>query len=481
MDAYDAVVVGSGPNGLAAAVTLARAGQSVLVLEAKATVGGGTRTLDLTLPGFVHDVCSAVHPSAVSSPFFRSLPLHQHGLEWIHPGAPLAHPLDDGTAVILERSVDKTAGALGVDGQAWRDLFAPMAERADDLLDAFLAPLWPPRRPLLMARYGPRFIRSATSLAQGTFKALPAQSLFAGIAAHSVTRLESPASASFGLMLGMMAHAYGWPIARGGSQAIANALAAYLRTLGGEVRIDAPVNSLQDIPDTRAVFFDLAPKEILRIAADPGNPGLAPGVGDNLSRFRHGPAAFKVDWALSGPIPWKAADCARAGTVHLGGTIDEIAASARLEPGAAPFVLLAQPSLFDRERAPEGKHTAWAYCHVPNGSTVDMTDAIERQVERYAPGFRHLILARHTISPAQFEAYNPNDVGGDVVGGANDLWQVIARPKIFSPYNLGRLEVRGARCEGYICSASTPPGGGVHGMCGYNAATQALGSLAPQR
>jgi phytoene dehydrogenase-like protein len=466
---HDAIVVGSGPNGLAAAVTLARAGRRVLVLEAADTIGGGCRTRELTLPGFRHDVCSAFHPLATASPFFRDLPLAEHGLELVHPPAPLAHPLDGGTAVVLERSLEETAAGLGEDGAAWRKLYGPLIEHADTLVAETLAPIRPyTRHPLVMTRFGLLAVRSATGLARARFKGERARALFAGLAGHSVLPLERAPSASFGLMLGMMGHSAGWPVARGGSQAIADALASYLLSLGGEIRTSTEVGSVDDLPASRTLMLDVSPRDLVRLAGE----RLPAGYKRSLARYRHGPGVFKLDWALDRPIPWQAAECARAGTVHLGGTLEEIAAAEaapfRGEHAEQPYVLVGQQSLFDDTRAPEGKHTGWAYCHVPNGSDADMTERIEGQLERFAPGFGAAVLARHAMAPADFETYNPNYVGGDIVGGMHTLRQLVFRPAPRpSPY---RTPARGI----YLCSSSTPPGGGVHGMCGFLAANAAL-------
>ena len=466
--AYDAIVVGSGPNGLAAAITVAQAGRSVLVLEASDTIGGGARSAELTLPGFVHDVCSAVHPLAVGSPFFSTLPLSEHGLKWIHPPAPVAHPFDDGTAVILERSVGTTTETLGRDGGAYMGLMAPLVADWDKLASEVLGPLRPPRHPLVLARFGLRALRSARGLAESVFEGERARSLFAGLAAHSMLPLERRPTAAFGLLLGASGHSVGWPVPRGGSQSISNALASYLRSLGGEIVTNQNVRSVDDLPVARAVLLEVTPRQLLRIAGS----RLPAGYRRKLGGYRYGPGAFKMDWALDGPIPWKAAECARAGTVHLGGTIGEIAASEtavwRGEHPERPYVLLAQQSLFDTTRAPDGKQTVWAYCHVPNGSTFDMADRIEAQIERFAPGFRDCILARNVMSPARLEEYNPNYVGGDINGGVQDLGQLFTRP-VFRPVPYS-TPARGI----YICSSSTPPGGGVHGMCGYFAARAAL-------
>jgi phytoene dehydrogenase-like protein len=449
---YDAIVVGSGPNGLAAAITIARAGRSVLVLEAKETVGGGVRSAELTLPGFLHDVCSAIHPLGVASPFFRTVPLAKQGLEWIHPAAPLAHPLDDGSAVIVERSVTATAQGLGPDAAAYRKLMSPLVADRERLMRDLLGPLRAPRHPLVLARFGLRAIRPAYGLAKGLFQGARARALFAGMAAHSILPLEKPGSAAFGLVLGLLAHAVGWPLARGGSQQIAAGLACYLQSLGGEIVTGHTVASIDDLLPARAVLFDVTPRQLLRIAGQ----RFSARYRRQLARYRYGPGVFKVDLALDGPIPWKAEVCQRAATVHVGGTLEEIAASERAVWQGAhpekPFVLLAQHTLFDPTRAPAGKHTVWAYCHVPSGSTWDMTEPIEAQVERFAPGF------------------HPNYVGGDINGGVQDLRQHFARPAPRRvPYATPDKGI-------YICSSSTPPGGGVHGMCGYFAAQAALRS-----
>jgi phytoene dehydrogenase-like protein len=460
------VVVGSGPNGLAAAITLARAGKSVRVIEGQPTLGGGTRSDALTLPGFVHDICSAIHPLAAGSPFFQTLPLSRLGLDLVQPGAPLVHPLDGGRAVVIERSVDATAAGLGSDGAAYTRLMSPLVKQHVIVMRDLFAPLRPSRHPLIMARFGLHALRSAASLARGQFTNDGTRAAFAGMAAHSMLPLTSAATAAVALVLGMLAHAYGWPIARGGSAHIPEALATHLRALGGQVETGTWVETADRLPDARTVLFDIAPRALVTIA---GNRFPA-GFRGALERFRYGPGVFKLDWALDGPIPWQAPACARAGTVHLGGSFAEVVESeatvGRGQVAEHPFVLLAQQSLFDPTRAPAGKHTGWAYCHVPSGSTVDMTDRIEAQVERFAPGFKNRILARHVMSPADVERYNPNFVGGDINCGLADLRQLFIRP---TP----RLYSTPDR-QLYICSAATPPGGGVHGMCGVFAARTAL-------
>jgi phytoene dehydrogenase-like protein len=467
----DAVVVGSGPNGLAAAIVLAGAGLKTVIREAQATIGGGLRSAELTLPGYTHDLCSAVHPLALSSPFFRSLPLGPHGLDWVQPPAALAHPQDDGSAALLERSLETTAAGLGAGGPAWRRMHEPFVAAWSDLTEDVLAPpLRPPRHPILMARFGLHAFRPATSVARG-LRGTAARALFAGNAAHSFLALDAWGTGAFGLLLSVAGHAVGWPIARGGSQRFANALVAHFRELGGEIQASAPVEHLDELAPARVVILDLGPRQVARIAG----ARLPAWYRRKLETYRYGAAAFKLDWALDGPVPWTAPECLRAATVHLGGTLEEIAASEaaheRGEVHDRPFVLFVQPTLFDPSRAPEGRHTAWAYCHLPNGSTVDATDLIERQVERFAPGFRERILARSVFTPADFERRNANLIGGDINGGRMDLPQVFARPVARpTPY---RTPLRGV----YLCSASTPPGGGVHGMGGYFAATAALSDL----
>jgi len=468
----DAIVVGSGPNGLAAAIELARNGRRVLVVEGAETVGGGTRTAALTLPGFLHDVCSAVHPMAVASPFFKSMPLAEHGLEWVHPDLPLAHPFDDGTAAVLDRSVEATAWTMGPDAEAYRRLMRPLVARAEGLFADLLGPFRIPRRPLGALRFGLNAIRSGKGLTDAWFRAPAARALIAGLAAHAVLPLEQSPGAAITLMLGLAGHAVGWPFPRGGSQRIADALASYFHSLGGEIFTGVRITSVDELPAARAILFDVTPRQVLALAGH----RLPKRYRRALARYRYGPGVFKLDWALSGPIPWRSQDCRRAGTVHIGGTLEEIAAAEgavfRGEHPERPFVLLAQPSRFDPTRAPAGQHTAWGYCHVPNGSTVDMTERIEAQIERFAPGFRDLILARHAMNTVAMERYNSNYVGGDITGGVADWRQLFTRPVL--GLNVYATPARGL----YLCSSSTPPGGGVHGMCGYFAARSALRRLA---
>lgn len=467
---YDAVVVGAGPNGLAAAIVLAEAGRAVLVLEAGDTVGGGCRTAQVTLPGFHHDLCAAIHPMAVLSPLFRRLPLVDYGLRWIAPDAPLAHPFDDGSAAVLCRSVAETGASLGPDGDAWASMMRPFLRRFEALSGEIMKPVRVPTHPLLMARFGALALRSASGVNR-RFRGEAARALFAGCAAHSFLPLERAGSASFGLVLALAGHAVDWPCAAGGSQRLVDSLAAYLQRLGGDIDVNREVRTLSDVPRTRAVLFDTSTHALARIAGD----ALPAAFRRRLEGVRRGPAVFKVDWALREPIPWVAPGCRRAATVHVGGTAEEIASSERDANSGRlcerPFILVAQQSLFDPQRAPEGRHTGWAYCHVPLGSSVDMTERIERQIERFAPGFRDVILARRTMSPAQMEAYNPNNIAGDITGGANDLRQFLFRPTPrWNPYRTPNPRL-------LLCSSATPPGGGVHGMCGYWAAQSALGSI----
>lgn len=468
---YDAVVIGSGPNGLAAAITIAREGRSVVVLEGNREIGGGTRCAELTLPGFSHDVCSAVHPMGVLSPFFKELPLHEHGLEWIHPPASAAHPLDDGPAVMLVRSLERTAEELGADGRRYSRLLAPFLRVGEPLIADLVGPLRIPRHPFAMARFGFYGLRSAVRLSRGLFREPRARALIAGCAGHSILPLSRLLSGGVGLIFAFTAHLTDWPVPRGGSRAITDALASYLRSLGGTLLTERPVQSMADLPEARAYLFDLAPKQLIQIAGDE----LPRRYLHRLSRYRYGPAAFKVDWALDGPIPWKDPRCAEASTVHVGGTLEEIAASEAAawngEHHDRPYLILCQQSHFDPSRAPEGKHTGYAYCHVPFGSDVDMTERIEAQIERFAPGFRDRILARHTRGPAEMERYNPSRIGGAITGGAADLGQFFTRPVArLDPYATPNPRI-------FLCSDATPPGGGVHGVCGYFAARSALRRL----
>ena len=465
---YDVVVVGSGPNGLAAAITIARAGHSVLVLEGKDSIGGSTRSAELTLPGFLHDVCSAVHPLGISSPFFSSLPLADYGLQWIQPAVPLAHPLDDGSAVIVERSVEATAANLGVDQNAYVELMQPFVSRWQEVLPLLLGPRVALTHPITAARFGWYGMQSASRLAR-RFRGERARAVFAGCAAHSMLPLNRLPSGAFGLLLGLTGHAAGWPIAAGGSQTIANALGSYLKALGGEIATGTLVRSYRELPRARAYLFDVTPKQLLSIAGD----RLSKTFQGKLASYRYGPGVCKVDWALSRPIPWTAKECLRAGTVHIGGTLEEIETSERApwlgEHAERPFVLLAQPTLFDPSRAPAGRHIAWGYCHVPNGSTFDMGERIENQIERFAPGFRELIVKRRVAVAASLEQENPNLVGGDIGGGAANLGQFFFRPT-------RRLYATSDKSI-FLCSSSTPPGAGVHGLCGYRAARAVLGTI----
>jgi phytoene dehydrogenase-like protein len=466
---YDAIVIGSGPNGLAAAITVAKQCRSVIVLEAQPTLGGGARTAELTLPGFQHDICSAIHPMAVASPFFRSLPLADHGLEWIHPPAPLAHPLDDGSAAILERSLDDTGRTLGPDAAAYRRLMEPLLAASESLFDETLRPLRFPRHPLLLTRFGLRAIRSARALANSYFRGREAKALLAGLAGHAILPLDHTLSAAVAVMLGLAGHAVGWPLPRGGSQAITNALVSYLKSLGGEVLAGCRVDSLADLPPARAYFFDTSPRAMANVGGDK----LPSSFRHKLQHYRYGPGVFKLDWALSRPIPWRVSESGRAATLHLGGTLDEITASEQQvfdgKHPERPYVLFAQQSLFDPTRAPDGNHTGWAYCHVPAGSTIDMTDAIEQQVERFAPGFRDCILARSQLNTADVAHHNANYIGGDIACGSMTLLQTFLRPTVHL-YATPNPSV-------FICSSATPPGPGVHGLCGSFAAQAALRSV----
>jgi phytoene dehydrogenase-like protein len=434
------------------------------LVEGRETVGGGMRSAELTLPHFVHDVCSAVHPLGISSRFFRPLGLDQYGLSWIQPEIPVAHPFEDGTALALHRSLELTADILGADGKAYRDLLAPLVGNYETLLSEFLGPLHFPRKLLFMGLFSIQALRSAESLVKGKFRSPRTRALFSGLAAHAMIPLENAATAGFGLVLAALAHAVGFPIVKGGSQKLADALVDYFRARGGEILTGKNIQRVDDLPQAKYYFFDLTPRQLLNI----DGLGLSERYRRKLGRFRYGPGVYKMDWALMQPIPWKADICRRAGTVHLGSSFEEIAASIRFAHAGefcpSPFVVLAQQSLFDSSRAPQGKHTAWAYCHVPHGSSEDISDVIEGKIEKYAPGFRDTILARNALPPAAMERYNPNYVGGDINGGLQDLFQLYTRPVAsFSPYRTSRKNV-------YICSSSTPPGGGVHGLCGYYAA-----------
>ncbi|MEN4012112.1 MAG: NAD(P)/FAD-dependent oxidoreductase [Chloroflexota bacterium] len=466
---WDAVIVGSGPNGLAAAIALAQAGWKTLVIEARDQPGGGTRTLELTLPGFRHDICAAVVPLAAASPFLSSLALERYGVDWLHSPAVLAHPLDDEPPVVVRRSIIETAASLGVDGGVYRRLAESLARDWLAVIDDLFGPLHL-SLPNLAAdvRFGSRALLPAHWLSRLAFRGERARALFAGMAAHSILPLERALTAAFGLALLATAHTVGWMLVRGGSQRLSEALTAHLASLGGSLQTGWMVRSLDELPPARVVLFDLSPRAVLEIA---GNV-LPRGYVKCLERYRYGPGVFKMDWALDAPIPWRDAACSQAATLHLGGSLAQIAAAERAvwrgEHPAQPFVLLSQPSLFDSSRAPHGKHTAWAYCHVPNGSNVDCSAQIEAQVERFAPGFRQRVLARCAHTARQMEAYNPNYVGGDINTGVQDWRQFFTRPVLsVSPY---RLPARGL----YLCSSATPPGGGVHGLCGYHAAQAVL-------
>jgi phytoene dehydrogenase-like protein len=467
-DTRIARVIGAGPNGLAAAIVLAQAGRKVHVYEAESQPGGGARTMEWTLPCFRHDFGSAVHPMAAASPFFSSLPLARHGLQWIHGEAPLAHPMDDGTAVVLERDLYDAERALAPDGRAWRRLVEPLIEDWSAFTRDALGPVMRiPSHPFLMARFACYAFQSALRLAKSHFAGARARALFGGLAAHSFLSLDEPLSAAIGLVFMSTAHAVGWPIPRGGSQAITDALIAHLRELGGEVHTSRRIASLDEVGASgELILCDVTPRQLLSIAGE----RLSRNYRRDLRRFRYAPGAFKIDYALSEPIPWRAPECRRAISLHLGGTIEEIARSeyavAHGSIAEQPFLLLAQSSLYDPTRAPEGKHVAWVYCHVPNGCTVDMTDRVEVQIERFAPGFRDCVLARHVSTPAILESMDANLVGGDVSGGEMSLSQFFLRPAL-GLYYTGTPNL-------YLCSSSTPPGGGVHGMCGYHAARMAL-------
>ena len=465
---YEAVVIGSGPNGLAAAIALAQKGLSVLIVEAADEIGGGTRSAELTLPGFVHDVCSAIHPLTIASPFFQTLPLEKFGLEFIQPPASLAHPLDDGTAVLLKKSIAETAKHLGADGKSYERLVGILAKNWDAIAPDVLAPLQIPHNPFLMAGFGLKALSSADALAHQYFSQTRARAMFAGNAAHSMIPLEDVPSAAFGLVLLLMAHTVGWGFPKGSASKIPAALGDYFLSLGGKIETNRRVENVDELPASPVILFDITPRQIIKIAGH----RLPDSYRRRLENFQYGAGVFKMDFALSEPIPWQAKECLQAGTVHLGGSFEEIAESERDHNegriSEKPFVLVAQNSLFDATRAPAGKHTVWAYCHVPNGSAVDMTNRIENQIERFAPGFRDCILAKSVKTPADLERHNANNVGGDINGGAGILSQIFTRP--IAKINPYKMPVKGF----YICSASTPPGGGVHGMCGFHAAKTVL-------
>jgi phytoene dehydrogenase-like protein len=469
MNQPDAVVVGSGPNGLAAAITIAQTGRKVIVFEAEAAIGGGVRSAELTLPGFVHDICSAVHPMAVTSPFFRTLPLAAHGLEWVEPDVHLAHPFDDGTGASVHRSLPRTVAGLDADGAAYRRVIGSVVEAWRNIERSVLGPPSIPHHPFALARFGLKALQPAAGLARSAFARPETRALFAGIAAHGILPLDRRPSAAFALVLGAMAHVAGWMMPRGGAQKLTDALAAYLRSLGGEIVVSSPIESIDDLPPAKAILCDVSPRPLLRMAGH----RFSASYRRALERYRYGPGVFKVDWALDAPIPWRSAACSRAGTVHVGGTLEEIVHAEQEtwegRPAERPFVLLAQPSIADATRAPNGRHTAWAYCHVPHASTADMLPRIEQQIERFAPGFRDRVLARSVMNTADVERRNRNLVGGDIGAGVSDMAQLFTRPT----WRTYSTPVRGL----YICSASTPPGVGVHGMCGYFAASRALSEV----
>ncbi|MBN2687498.1 MAG: NAD(P)/FAD-dependent oxidoreductase [Deltaproteobacteria bacterium] len=462
-DSCDAVVVGAGPNGLAAAIELSTKYKSVILIEAGDTIGGGLRSAELTLPHFIHDICAAVLPLSIASPFFRRLNLDRHGLSWIQPEIPLAHPFEDGSALYLHRSLETTADTLGLDGTVYKDCLTPFLDNHQKLLSDILAPLHFPADPFLMARFAMHALQSAKHFAYTKFRKHQTRALFAGMAAHAMIPLDKPATAAFGIILALLAHAVGWPVVRGGSQRLADAMADSFRDNGGEIITGKRIMSMKELPQARLYFFDLTPRQLLNIA----DLDFSPAYRNKLSRFRYGPGICKVDWALNEPIPWKANICRMAGTVHLGNSYEEIDASVRHanmgKVYGSPYIVMAQQSLLDPARAPEGGHTAWAYCHVPHGSNENMADLMEKKIERYAPGFREIILAKSTMTAMDMERHNPNYVGGDINGGIQDIMQLYTRPVLSPvPYRTSRKNV-------YICSSSTPPGGGVHGLCGYYA------------
>ncbi len=468
MNKYDAAVIGSGPNGLAAGILLMKAGLSVVILEATDTVGGGTRTSELTIPGYKHDVCSAVHPLGAGSPFLQTLPLTEYGLRWVYPPKSVVHPFDDGQAAFISRSVEDTAGSLDSDSEAYRRLMNPLLHRSETLLKDILSPLSFPSDAANIFRFALRAFYPAQKFAYDKFSGKKARALFAGLSAHSILPLNKLFTSAFGLMLGITGHKPGWPIPEGGSQKIADALSGYFKSLGGAILTSHIVRNLSDLPESRIKIFDLTPAQIIRIMKD----SLPTGYLRKLRRYRYGPGVFKIDYALSEPVPFKSKVCSDSAAIHIGGEIEEIAFSEHQvwqgKVPRKPFIIFVQPTLFDKTRSPDGKHTAWAYCHVPNGSIIDMTDPIENQIEKYAPGFRDTVLARNKMNTGDLESYNANYVGGDINGGAQDWKQLFSRPVLsLSPYS---MPLKGF----YICSSSTPPGGGVHGMCGYNAAKKIL-------
>jgi phytoene dehydrogenase-like protein len=471
MTKYDAIVIGSGPNGLSAAIKLAQEGLAVKIFEAKLTAGGGMRTEELTLPGFRHDICSAIHPLAAASPFIKTLPLEKFGLKWIFPPAAFAHPFEDGSVILLNNSVDETAKHLGEDGDNYKKLMNPLVKNWDKIDRDLLGPVGFPEHPIHYLKFGMKAILPANLLSKIYFKTGKAKGFFSGMAAHSVVPLNSPFTAAMGLVLAITGHKPGWPLPRGGAKSISNAMSACFISLGGEIETGREISSMKDLPESKIFLFDVTPKQLIKICGEE----LSGFYKWRLKRYRYGPGVFKIDWALSERIPWKSKECYKSATVHLCGKYEEVAESEKtiwsgIHP-TRPFVLLAQQSVFDDSRAPEGKHTAWGYCHVPNGSTQDMTPIIEAQVERFAPGFKDIILKRHVMNTSDMEDHNPNFIGGDVLGGAQDWKQLFARPLLkLNPYLTSNKKI-------YICSASTPPGGGVHGMCGYHAAVRVLKNL----
>ena len=465
---YDAIVVGSGPNGLSAAILLKQAGLSVLLIEGKSTVGGGLRSAALTLPSYMHDICSAVHPFAVFSPFLQSLPLKEHGLEFLYPPIAAAHPFDDGSAAVLTHSIEETAASLGPDASAYRRILQPLLNNWQEIAPFILQPFSFPSHPFALAKFGLYGMQSAAHLAKKHFHSMHARGLIAGMAAHSVQPLTNMATAAIALVFLLLGHTSGWPIPKGGSQKIADALASYFISLGGKIETNFMVSSLDQLPSASALLLDVTPKQLLQIAGHK----LSSFYKWQMKKFRYGAGVFKIDWALDAPIPFSAPECRRASTIHVGNTLEEITNAEEMiwygKNSRHPFILLTQPSVFDDSRAPQGKHVAWAYCHAPSGSIENMTEAIENQVERFAPGFRQCILEKHVMNAEEMEMYNPNYIGGDIGGGVQDISQLFTRPALrFSPY---RTSAKGI----YLCSSSTPPGGGVHGMCGYHAAKKAL-------